>query len=366
MPTTRLMQFSSTGGSEEAIDENGLVRTQVLHGVSSSHFLRLIEDRGQIGFWTLEFSSNHMTTSVGLYRLFGIAPSIPLGREDVVKMMHPDDRPAHRQIYETIRAGYSIEREFRIIRPDGTMRWLQSKAEAIVDATGAPARAVGVMIDVTDQHAARQSSEDGWHRYKTLVTTMAVIEYRISAGGDFSCVCGWYELTGQTQDEASDFGWLNVIHPDDRELTRSAWLSAFENGGSYAVDPRVRCKDGQYRRFLSRAAPVFNPDGTIREWIGALLEMSGERAELDHSKNSMPRLRAHHIRAARALLDWTIDDLALKAGVSVSSVRRLEADTGQAVGRQVCQSVRQALQANGIFFTSGTQAEDVSIHFRPR
>ncbi|WP_179784415.1 PAS domain-containing protein [Rhizobium sp. AN6A] len=282
----------------------------------------------------------------------------------MVKMIHPDDRAAHGQMYETIRAGYSIEREFRIIRPDGTMRWLQNKAEVIVDAKGAPARAVGVMIDVTDQHASRQSVEDGWHRYKTLVASMAVIEYAISAGGDFSCVGGWYELTGQTENETAEFGCLNAIHPDDRELTKSAWLSAFESGGSYAVDPRIRCKDGQYRRFLSRAAPVFNPDGTIREWIGALLEMSGEKAEKDHSENSMPRLRARHVRAARALLDWTIDELALKAGVSVSSVRRLEADAGQPVGSQVCHSVRKTLEANGIFITSGPKADDVSIHFK--
>lgn len=355
------MQFSSKAGGNKAIDDACARSTRLPHGVSSNHFLRLIEDHGQIGFWTLEFCIERMTTSVGLYRLFGVCPSIPLGWPDLVSMMHPDDRIAHSQMYQTIRSGHAINREFRIVRPDGSMRWLQNKAEVIVDAKGNPARAIGVMVDVSDQHAARQSVEEGWHRYEALVKSMAATEYGLAADGEFVYSTGWYELTGQTEDEAAECGCLNVVHPDDRDLARSRWLASLASGSLYAFEPRIKTKNGQYRRFLHRAAPVVNPDGTVREWTGAYIEIPEESLGSNHEDLDTTLLKASHIRAARALLDWTIDELAFRSKVSVSSVRRIEAHAGHTVRATILRSIRRTFLANGISFTSGPQAGDVSV-----
>ena len=363
MPTTRLMQFSTPGRSEETINEDGARTTRTLLGVSSAHFLRLIEERGQLGFWTLEFSTNHMTISVGLYRLLGINPSMPFNWPDLEAIIHPDDHPVHAHMDQAMRSGHVIDREFKIVRPDGTMRWLQNKAEVIVDTNGSVARAIGVMIDISDQHAARRSVEDGWYRYKALVSSMAVTEYGLQPDGDFVYSTGWHELTGQTKDEASGMGCLNAIHPDDRDLVKSNWISSLTNGSLYAFDPRIRDKEGRYRRFLSRATPVRNSDGTIREWFGALIEVADKGVTVVDENQTTAPLKASHLRAARALLDWTVEELAVEAGVSVSSIRRIETDAGHTVRVHIRQLIRQTLERNGISFQAGPNASDISLGY---
>ncbi|KQR69945.1 PAS domain-containing protein [Rhizobium sp. Leaf341] len=356
MPTTRLMHFSTVGDGEEAGDDRGTRGFPSLQGVSSTHFLKLIEDRGQNGFWTLHFDTGTMTTSVGLYRLFGIDPTIPLGREDLWRIMHPDDRPSHSDIYQTLLSGHAIDREFRIIRPDGTLRWLQNKAEVIVDPQGRAIRAVGVMMDVTDHHAARQTVEEGWHRRKTGIKTLAALEFTMAPDGDILSSEGWAELTGQAEAEACGRGWLDAIHPDDVERTRSWSASSRVNGADPAVDCRLRCADGEYRWFLARSAPILHSDGTISGCVGALFERPADRAGTDdRPEHTVTCPKASHIRAARALLDWTIEDLACKAGVSVSSVSRLEGPAGNTVRDHVLRSVVRAFEGEGISFTSGPQ-----------
>jgi PAS domain S-box-containing protein len=354
MPTTRLMRFSSAGRSAETYDEIGQQSIRSQSGVSSAHFLKLVEERGQIGFWTSEFTKGHVTASVGLYRLLGIDPSLTLCRDDMIKIMHPDDRPSQHEMYETMHSGHAIDREFRIIRPDGTVRWLHTIAEVIVDTEGRPVRAVGLMVDVTEQHAARRSVEEGWHRYKTLVAAIAAMECRALACGEIVAWPGWEELTGQTAAEMAEWGWLQAIHPDDREATRLDWISSLENSRVHAVDYRVRCADGQYRWFLARAAPLFNQDGTVREWMGALIGMAGDNAVVKDGKDgAVPTLEAAHIRAARALLNWSLEDLAFKARVSVSSVRRLERNEGNSVRGHLLKSVCKTFESYGVSFGSG-------------
>ncbi len=213
MPTTRLMKFSPTGVSEE-VSADGVSRTSHgVRGVSSSHFLKLIEDRGQVGFWTSDVITSVCTISIGYYRLLGIDPSTPFGFHDLLAVMHPDDRPIHSDMCELLRSGHAIDRQFRIIRPDGTLRWVQNKAEVIVGVEGRPARAVGVIFDITEQSAARQSVEEGWFRYRTLIESIAVMEIHVTASGEFVNIEGWQTLTSQTEAQFSGSGWLEAIHP---------------------------------------------------------------------------------------------------------------------------------------------------------
>lgn len=351
MPTTRLMKFSPTGVSEE-VSADGVSRTSHgVRGVSSSHFLKLIEDRGQVGFWTSDVITSVCTISIGYYRLLGIDPSTPFGFHDLLAVLHPDDRPIHSDMCELLRSGHAIDRQFRIIRPDGTLRWVQNKAEVIVGVEGRPARAVGVIFDITEQSAARQSVEEGWFRYRTLIESIAVMEIHVSASGEFVNIEGWQTLTSQTEAEFSGSGWLEAIHPDERPLVWSLFSSQHNKDDFQTVDCRIHCADGFYRSFLLLVTPIWNADGSLREWTGALCAGNGAGYAPSERGDYPPVvLDARYLRAARALLDWTIDDLAARATVSVSSIRRLEAGKSTSVSAHLQQSVLRALSEAGVSF----------------
>lgn len=345
MPTTRLLggdPTSQTSGDEQ----NSFHR---MSGISSRHFLKLVEDRGQIGFWSMNLETGHITGSVGLHRLLGLAPSMTLDVTELVKMMHPADQAFNSDMLAIIRSGQAIEREFRVIRHDKTLRWIQNKAEVLVDANGNPTRALGLMIDVTQQHEARVSVEEGWQSYQSLISAIAAVRWRILPDGKITSLLNWEELSGQTLAEADYGGWAAVIHPDEREAALALWAETAATSDPCAIDVRIRCVDGIYRRYLVRGAPVFNSDGTIREWIGVLIKTAA-LSSADPLLDNTEVLDVAYIRAARALLNWSIVDLAVKADVSVSTIQRLERGDGNKARLHHMKAIRRALEHGGVHF----------------
>ncbi|HKT70994.1 MAG TPA: PAS domain S-box protein, partial [Terriglobales bacterium] len=76
------------------------------------------------------------------------------------------------------------------------------------------------------------------------------------------------------------WGWLNAIHPDDREPTEAIWSKAIKTHGLYETEYRIRRADGQYRHFAIRGVPVLEDDGSIREWVGTCTDIH-ERKQIE-------------------------------------------------------------------------------------
>lgn len=91
----------------------------------------------------------------------------------------------------------------------------------------------------------------------------------------------WLEFTGLTLEEASGRGWVNCIHPDDRQ----AFLQAFEDQrDGFELEHRLRSADGKHRRVLSRARAYDDDEGRARGFVGSCLHfehlsLSGAAAE---------------------------------------------------------------------------------------
>ncbi len=79
---------------------------------------------------------------------------------------------------------------------------------------------------------------------------------------------GWGALTGQSQAEYQGYGWASAVHPDDAQPTIEAWNAAVSNRRQFLFEHRVKRRDGVWRRFAIRAAPVLDDAGQIREWVG--------------------------------------------------------------------------------------------------
>ena len=90
----------------------------------------------------------------------------------------------------------------------------------------------------------------------------------------------WSEFTGQTREQVLQGGWLNALHPDDREPAAQAWQRSVRNGERYEVTYRVRDKFGVYHYMEARGIPVFDANGRVKEWIGFVIDVDDrKRAE---------------------------------------------------------------------------------------
>jgi PAS domain S-box-containing protein len=138
------------------------------------------------------------------------------------------------------------------------------------------------------QRAAAQAAlERSEARYRSLTLASATIVWISDTSGRFiGDGAPWEAYTGQTPPEYAGWGWLDAIHPQDREATAAAWQRAVERKEAYYAEYRLKRRDGQYRRVTSRGVPVLDPEGTLIEWVGACTDVEDERRAADHLRQT--------------------------------------------------------------------------------
>jgi PAS domain S-box-containing protein len=149
--------------------------------------------------------------------------------------------------------------------------------------------------EATLEQALRESEE----RYRALALATDQIVWRADAAGNNV----WnsesaQRLLGWGSGEARGNGWLNFVHPEDRARVAQRWADSLKSGREYHTEFRMRTRDGSYRYFDARGVPVRNPDDTVREWIGADVDITErKRAELEVRASAHRRTMA--LSAAR-------------------------------------------------------------------
>jgi PAS domain S-box-containing protein len=78
----------------------------------------------------------------------------------------------------------------------------------------------------------------------------------------------FYEYTGAAPGSAVGFGWMEYLHPDDKERSLAEWMGCVRSGEAYESEYRMRDYQGQYRWFRARAVPLRDPNGSIVKWYG--------------------------------------------------------------------------------------------------
>jgi PAS domain S-box-containing protein len=121
--------------------------------------MSLAVDAANFGIWIRDLARNEIWASDKWRRLVGFGPSERLEFERILKRLHPDDREMVRQIFEEALAdGGTYDTEFRVMLPDGEMRWISSHGQIELDTSGRPVRLRGASRDVTAGKQAEQET----------------------------------------------------------------------------------------------------------------------------------------------------------------------------------------------------------------
>ena len=78
----------------------------------------------------------------------------------------------------------------------------------------------------------------------------------------------FYDFTGAPEGSAAGFGWLEYVHPDDKQKAMDDWMRSVESGANYEAEYRLRSRDGVHRWFRARAVPIRDLEGGIVKWYG--------------------------------------------------------------------------------------------------
>src|SRR5206468_5865442 len=138
------------------------------------------------------------------------------------------------------------------------------------------------------------------------------------------------------ENEMRQFGWLQAVHPDDRELTGQLWVRAMIEKRTYENELRVRTRDGSYRHFYVHAVPILAPDGNVHEWVGANIDIT-ERKQAEQALHDLvagtavigEEFFAAYVRHVAAALDVYCASVAELADDQTSRLRTLAVWVGK-------------------------------------
>src|SRR5271166_1315992 len=145
------------------------------------------------------------------------------------------------------------------------------------------ARGIANQRDISEKRAAEldrlnESLRQSEGRYRSLAIATAQIVWTTNPEGEVvEDMPMWRAFTGKSEEELRGRGWVDSLHPEDRERTRAVWSEAVRARSFYETEYRIRKSDGEYRHFAARGAPVLQADGSVREWVGTCTDITARK-----------------------------------------------------------------------------------------
>jgi PAS domain S-box-containing protein len=221
-----------------------------------------------------------------------------------IDLVHPDDVEQtknhwNRMLSENL--GYDTVNRF--IGADGQYRWFHTSVAPYRDDAGKTLAFHGIMLDTTAQKAAELALQQSEQQMQRMMDTFPSLLWSMAPDGSNTFINRKArDYVGMTLDQIQDWGWIQVIHPEERGYVVQELKKALASGSSFEAEHRIRRTDGLYSWQMGRAEPLRDEGGLIVQWFGVVIDIDERKRAEDH-------LRETRVKLARASRIATVAEL---------------------------------------------------------
>lgn len=241
---------------------------------SESH-LALAQEIANIGSWEWDLRNHRFNCSDTLYKIVGVEPGTLHSIEDFLAYVHPEDRRSKEDILETVLAQGKIERELRIVRPDGTIRYIHTVKKLFLDESGKAVRLIGTDQDITERKAEQQRLREAEELYQLISQNSQDIITYTTPDGVFKYVSpAIRRLLGYEPEEVIGKNSWELYHPEDTLILQQR---SYDDEDVYWN--RVRHKNGSYVWIETTVKFIRNEQHEIVKILGVARDITERKQQ---------------------------------------------------------------------------------------
>jgi len=250
----------------------------------------------EIGIWRWDFHTDELVWDPAMHRLFQVPESKQdLSYKDFIDRVHPEDRDQlHSGIKGSLETLEDFAAEYRVVWPDGSLRYISARGAVLRDAGAAPTALMGICVDMTKQKTLEAELKSSRDRLDLAVqaSTAGLWDWP-----DMNKDEAWFSPHHQAllgyedgELEPSYAAFLEHLHPADSQRMNATIAAHLENEIPYAADYRLRTKSGEYRWFRVRGRATHS--GTATRMSGSIIDIHDQRNAEQALRRSESRFRA--------------------------------------------------------------------------
>jgi PAS domain S-box-containing protein len=190
-------------------------------------------------------------------------------------------------------------KQFRSRHKDGAWRWVEATVTNLLHDPDVQALVTN-LHDITERKQVEEElkalaaqTEVSEQRFRLLADSAPVMIW--TSGIDKLCTyfnAPWLAFTGRTLEQELGNGWVEGVHPADKQRCLDIYTSSFDARIPFSMDYRLRRGDGQYRWILDNGIPFYTPDGTFTGYIGSCIDITERRRLEQQLQYSEQKLRS--------------------------------------------------------------------------
>jgi PAS domain S-box-containing protein len=253
--------------------------------------------------WIKDAAGKYVFANDAAHKAFQTTPAKLYGKTDLEVFAEETARRFRENDATALASDSGYQTVETLEHEDGTLRYSLVHKFPIPGPDGAGTLIGGMAIDVTERKTAEIALRESEQRFRHMADHAPVMIWVTEADGRCTYLGKtWYEFTGRTPETSLGFGWIDAMHPNDREAARKSFLAANEAHTAYSLEYRLRDKDGIYHSVIDAAMPRFAEDGQFLGYIGSVIDITDrkkfeeELREADRRKDEFLAVLAHELR----------------------------------------------------------------------
>ena len=249
-----------------------------------------------LGSWEQTLATGKLQWSEETYHIFGMDSAGFGGTyEAFLAAVHPDDQESVLEAHRSALTGHSgMDLEHRIVRPDGTWRWVHELAELERDRDGQPVRLMGTILDITARKTTSDALEENERQLRALAHQLQKEQARLIEAQALAKVGSWetdlatmeviwsaevYHITGQDSEKFTPTHetFLDLVHPEDREMVDQSFQQSLGDASTRTIEHRLLLPDGTIKFVEERWHSLTGSRGKVGRVFGTCRDITERR-----------------------------------------------------------------------------------------